>query len=108
MNYGKAIRVCRAAFGLRQAELAARLSIGPSQLSLIEAGKRKPSVQTIEEICRALKIPQPLLLLLASKPEDLQGQADDTLALLSRSLLTLLMSATAEDSRQQRLPLRKQ
>lgn len=107
MNYGKAIRVCRAAFGLRQAELAAHLSIGPSQLSLIESGRRKPSVRTIEEICRALQVPQPLLLLLASSPEDLEHQTDDTLALLGQSLLTLLVSATEEDARQQRLPLRK-
>lgn len=107
MNYAKAIRVCRAAFGLSQSELAAQLSIGPSQLSLIESGKRKPSVRTIDEICQALEVPQPLLLLLGSRPQDLESQSDNTLALLGRSLLSLLASAADSDSGQQRLPLKK-
>ncbi len=36
MNYGKAVKIVRAAQGLTQSELANRLSIGASHLSLIE------------------------------------------------------------------------
>ena len=56
MKYGKAIRICRAAKGLSQKELAAKAGIGSSHVSLIEAGKRSPSLATVEKLCDALKI----------------------------------------------------
>ena len=49
MNYGKAIKIVRTAHGLTQAELTERLSIGPSHLSLIEAGRRQPSLRVLGE-----------------------------------------------------------
>lgn len=104
MDYAKAIRICRAAFGLRQSELAARLGIGPSHLSLIESGKRRPSLETIEDIAVALAIPKPLLMLLASEPQDLKTVHEQDLSRLASSLLRLLVEASAE---QQVLPLGK-
>jgi len=66
MDYGRAIKIVRTAHGLKQSELAERLSVGASHLSLIEAGKRRPSLESLEEISRALKVPLHLLTLLAS------------------------------------------
>lgn len=103
MNYGRAIRICRAAFGIQQAELAARIKIGPSQLSLIEAGKRRPSHEAIEDICRALGIPRSLLSLLAYEPEELEREDDEIVAQLASKLLSLF----AEADRQQKIPFRK-
>ena len=54
MNYGRAIKIVRTAYGLTQSALAERLSIGTSQLSLIEAGKRQPSVRVLHEIVKPL------------------------------------------------------
>jgi transcriptional regulator with XRE-family HTH domain len=104
MNYGKAIRVVRAAYGLSQAELARRLTIGPSQLSLIESGARKPSVRVLEEMSSVLKIPMDLLTALASESKDLarpeqQGYMNE----LGRALLQLLVAANDE---QPELPMK--
>ena len=56
-NYAKAFRIVRAAFGLRQSELAARVPITASQLSLIEAGKRQPSLRVVEGLAAAVALP---------------------------------------------------
>lgn len=93
MNYGKAVRICRAAFGLTQAELAARLKIGPSQVSLIESGKRQPSSRTIEDLSKALGIPRSLLTLLASGPEELAREDEQIVGHLARKLVDLLAEA---------------
>ena len=94
MDYGKAIRICRTAYGLTQAELAERLSIGASQLSLIEAGKRQPSVKVLEEVSGTLNVPPHLLTLLASAPADIDDpQNAPDIAELAKALLRLLVSA---------------
>ena len=92
MNYGKAIRIVRAARGLTQRELAGRLTIGPSQLSLVEAGKRRPSIGVLDEIASAMQVPPHLLTVLASEPDDIEKRIDPTqLAELATSLLELLV-----------------
>jgi transcriptional regulator with XRE-family HTH domain len=102
MDYGRAIRVCRTAYGLTQAQLADRLTIGTSQLSLIELGKRQPSVRVLREVSSALGVPPHLLALLASEPEDLQETNDEeATADLAKALLRFLRSA----GRQPSLPL---
>ena len=105
MDYSKAFRVIRAAFGLRQLELARRLSIGPSQLSLIEAGKRQPSLKTVEDLARAFRIPKALVVLLASEPSELEDDLDVTD--LSRALLRLLVWADKERQSQGPLPFQR-
>jgi transcriptional regulator with XRE-family HTH domain len=92
MNYGRAIKIARTAYGLTQSGLAKRLSIGASQLSLIEAGKRQPSVRVLHEVAVALDVPLHLLTLLASRPEDLNDKVDSKqVAELARALLRLLV-----------------
>jgi transcriptional regulator with XRE-family HTH domain len=94
MNYGKAIKIVRTAHSLSQNELAERLSIGASQLSLIEAGKRQPSLKVLDEISKALGVPPHLLTLLASGPSEIDRKADPKqIAELARSLLELLVSS---------------
>lgn len=96
MNYGKAFRIIRAAFGLQQAQLSTLLRIGPSQLSLIESGKRRPSLGVIDDLSDALRIPKSLITLLASEPAELDMHDNAAVHALARSLLTLLVSASSE------------
>ena len=91
-NYAKAFRICRAAFGLRQSELADRMPITASQLSLIEAGKRQPSVRVVEALGKALGVPTALVALLASTPSDLQREDDSSE--MARALLRVLVAAS--------------
>lgn len=97
-DYGKAFRVIRAAFGLRQSELAERLPVTASQLSLIEAGKRQPSVGLIEALGKAVGVPAALVSLLATPAGELASRSDEDVNDLSRALLRLLASASAERS----------
>lgn len=98
-DYAKAFRIVRAAFGLRQAELADRLPITASQLSLIEAGKRQPSVRVVDALARCLGVPAALITLLASAPADVESQEDAEFSDLARALLRLLVSAKEEPQR---------
>jgi transcriptional regulator with XRE-family HTH domain len=91
MRYGKAIRICRAAKGLSQKQLAARASIGSSHVSLIEAGKRSPSLATVEKLCKALSVPAHLVMLLAAEPGDVQAKHMENLKDLSGMILQLLV-----------------
>ena len=91
MNYGRAIRIVRTAHGLSKAELAGQLTIGASHLSLIERGKRTPSV---DEISTVLRIPPHLLTLLASEPGDLDDPKNaEQVAEMARSLVRVLVAA---------------
>lgn len=72
MDYGKALKVARAVSGLQQKELAERAGLDASYLSLIEMGKRKPSLSVITKLSKALSLPQHLFMLLASEPDDLK------------------------------------
>ena len=95
-NYGKAFRIIRAAFGLKQSELAERMPITASQLSLIEAGKRQPSLRVVNALAAAVGVPAALVSLLASTPQDFESKSDDDLSDLARALLRLLVAAKEE------------
>jgi transcriptional regulator with XRE-family HTH domain len=92
-NYAKAFRIIRAAFGLRQSELADRMPISASQLSLIEAGKRQPSLKVVNALARAVGVPAALVTLLASTTQEVEDRPDDDISDLARALLKLLVSA---------------
>jgi transcriptional regulator with XRE-family HTH domain len=101
-NYAKAFRIVRAAFGLRQAELAERVKISASQLSLIEAGRRQPSLRVVDALARAVGVPAALITLLASTPEEVElGGDDKTVSDLARALLRLLVAAKDEGTNEQ-------
>lgn len=100
-DFAKAFRVIRAAYGLQQAELAERMDISASQLSLIEKGKRQPSLKVIGRLGSATGVPTPLISLLASQPEEMANQ---DIADLSQALLRLLINASKDQ--QQSLPLK--
>ena len=95
-NYAKAFRIVRAAFGLKQSELAARMPITASQLSLIEAGKRQPSLRVVNGLAEAVGVPAALVSLLASAPSDVEAKPNEDISDLARALLRLLVTAKEE------------
>lgn len=92
-DYAKAFRIIRAAFGLRQSELAERMPITASQLSLIEAGKRQPSLRVVDGLAKAVGVPTAFISLLASTPDEFESKSDEDISDLARALLRLLVSA---------------
>jgi transcriptional regulator with XRE-family HTH domain len=79
--------------------LAERMPVSASQLSLIEAGKRKPSLRVVDGLAAAVGVPAALISLLASAPGEIEAKADDDISDLARALLRLLVAAKEQPQR---------
>lgn len=90
-DYARAFRIIRAAFGLKQLELAARMSISVSQLSLIEAGKRNATPKVIGALAKATKAPVELVDLLAASGREVGKKSHREIAQTASLLLKLLV-----------------
>ncbi len=95
MEYGRALKVCRAALELTQQDVAKKAQITTSYLSLIEGGKRSPSLATLERISKAMGVPTHLVMLLAAGPQEIPGPERKKLGVISKSLLDLLAGRSA-------------
>jgi len=56
LQLGEAVWIARDRSGMTQAKLASRLHVSRSQVANIEGGRFAPSIQTLEEIARALNV----------------------------------------------------
>ena len=101
MNYSKAIRVARSLADMSQGQLADRAEIDRSYLSLIESGKRQPTIETLEKLAQALKMPFHLLSLLGSEESDVEKANPGQIESLSLALTKLLMHVDSNDSNEE-------
>jgi transcriptional regulator with XRE-family HTH domain len=92
MDYSKAVRIARSLADMSQRELAERVSIDPTLISMIENGRRKPTREILENISEALDIPFHLFALLATESEDLSTGDSDTIQRLAVGLSKLLLT----------------
>ena len=99
MDYGKAIRIIRSIAGLQQKQLAKIAGVDASLISLIEKGKRKPGLSTVEKITNALQVPQHLFTLLAAESEDLKTSAPEEIQRASESLARILLGNAQKATR---------
>jgi transcriptional regulator with XRE-family HTH domain len=99
MDYSKAIRVARALADVPQRQLAKRISVDASLISMLESGRRKPSLETLEKISAALGIPFHLFTLLASEPEDVRNTDSETIHRLAIGLSKLLLGGGQDETR---------
>jgi transcriptional regulator with XRE-family HTH domain len=93
MNLAKAVRTARAARGLSQKQLAELSGLDPSYVSLLEAGKRNPSVSIVESIARAMGVPSAVLMLFGSEQSDLKYINKEDAQKLGGALLAALAEA---------------
>lgn len=104
MDYGRAVRTCRAIRGWQQEDVARRSGLSASYVSLVEAGKRAPSSAAVGKLAKGLDVPEALLVLLATDVSRLPN-ADSTLFDdLGRSLLGLLVEAGNREPSEERVP----
>jgi transcriptional regulator with XRE-family HTH domain len=92
MEYGKGIRIARAIAGIRQKQLAKLSGLDASHISLIEKGKRQPSLEALEKLSKALNVPQDLLILLAAEPNDLKSRTPGEIHRVAESLANMLLN----------------
>ena len=57
MTLGNAIKVVRTATGMKQREVAAKIGVTANYLSLVESGKREPSISVLNRLAKMLGIP---------------------------------------------------
>lgn len=97
MDYGKAVRIARAAAGLQQQELAQKAGLTPGYISLVEMGRRNPSPSALRKLSRALGIPPHLLTLLATEPEDADLLDQKEIESIGNALLSLVLNTRRDD-----------
>lgn len=59
---GKKIRVFRELAGVRQGELAKRVGVSPNYISLVENGRREPSLKFLKRLAHEFDLPISVLL----------------------------------------------
>ena|SRR5215469_9915178 len=99
MNYPKAIRIARALADISQRELARRVSIDASLVSMFESGKRTPSLESLEKIASALGVPFHLFTLLATESKDVRTTDSEALHRLAVGLGKLVLGGGESDLR---------
>lgn len=83
--------MARAFSGLQQQQLAEKAEIDASYISLIEQGKRTPSVKLIHKISKAIGIPPYLFTFLAMESEDTELLDKAELASIGEALTKLVL-----------------
>ena len=90
VNLGTSIRLLRVRQDLTLAALAEKADLSVSYLSLVEAGKREPSLEALREIAKALGVPTFALMALAMPLEDLRAIPGAANSKLLEALMLLL------------------
>ena len=98
MDIGRAIRFCRQQKGLTQPQLAERAALSPSYLSVLETGKRDPSLSSLQSIARGLGVPLSVLLFVAADPSDVETLTPEMHEKLAAATMKLLTAS--RDDRQ--------
>ncbi len=62
---GTVLKVARVTKRWRQKDLAARIGITPNYMSMVENGRREPSITLIKKMSKALNVPLGKLLWIA-------------------------------------------
>lgn len=101
MDIGRAIRFCRQQKGLTQPQLAERAELSASYLSVLEKGKRDPSLSSLQGIARGLGVPLSVLMFVAAEPSDVETLSPDLQEKLAAATMKLL--AASRDDRQSAL-----
>jgi len=96
MDIGRAIRFCRQQKGLTQPQLAQRAALSASYLSVLETGKRDPSLSSLQSIARGLGVPLSVLLFVAADPSDVETLTLEMYEKLAAATMNLL-TATRND-----------
>src|SRR5437870_1318252 len=103
MNIGESIKLVRAIAGLTQEEMATRLDVTTTYLSLLENGKAKPSLSFLERVENEFGVPKSFLVWnthFQSKTKD--PALSERYRLLGEQMLELAMTLIRRSTRKVR------
>lgn len=92
MKIGRALKTCRTAKNLSLIQLSELAGLSQSYLSMIESGKREPSLTLLEKVVKSLELPMPIFLFLAAEKDELSGLDQETIDRLSAAVLDVVRS----------------
>ena len=76
-------------------QLAKRIGLSKSYLSLLERNERDPPLSTLKRIAQALGLPFSVLILLGTPPEELEGISPVGAEKLAAAMMKILQAAGA-------------
>jgi len=80
VNLGLRLKLFRVAAGFKQRDVAARLEVTVNYVSMVERGKREPTLRYLQEFARAVDIPAAVLLWEPAEASKQQPEAADLYA----------------------------
>jgi len=86
MKIGTTIKELRIQKAIKQGDLANRIGISQTSLSLIESGVKQPSQDTLKKVCAILEIPQPFIYYLSLEESDIPDNKKDLFKALEPKL----------------------
>ncbi|HEV7427836.1 MAG TPA: helix-turn-helix transcriptional regulator [Thermoanaerobaculia bacterium] len=90
MNIPRAIKTCRLARRMSQSELAERTNLSAAYISLIESGKKQPTIPTLDAIAEAFELSLDVLMLTAIDYEQVRRSQKAVSDLFGQMLLALV------------------
>ncbi len=90
MNLGIEIKSLRQKKNLKQVELSTLSGLSQSYLSLIEKGEKKPTLDVLTQIAKALSIPMPVLVFCALDENDVEESKLELFRQMSPSIKSLI------------------
>lgn len=92
MNLGETIKLLRKRNGLNQSQLAELCEITVTYLSLIENGKKEPTLSLLKTIANSLQVPLPILLFSALTEEDIPESRKEFFNVIKPSIDSMLQN----------------
>lgn len=101
MELARAIKLIRTASGMKQKEISAKLGVTANYFSLIENGRREPSISFLKRLAAVLSVPIGLFFLWEPDNEKHSDRIDQVRALLA-GLEAMRLSASQGRGRKRR------
>ena len=98
MNLGNSIKAFRKERKLSQSDLAGMCGITSTYLSLVENGKKEPTIALIKIIAEKLEVPLPILIFSAITDEDIPIEKKELFELVKPSVDSILQKLISEDA----------
>lgn len=97
MELGKAIKALRKKKDLNQGEFSKRIGITQSYLSGIEKGRKKPSIEVVESIAKAIGVPLAVLFWFTLEEKDVHPDKLEAYNMIKPSVDKLVFSIFGND-----------
>lgn len=98
MKIGDSIKALRKQKGFGQRQLAEMCNITVTYLSLIETGKKEPTLALLRSIANALKTPLPILLFSTLSNDDIPESKRDFFDMVKPTIDSLLQQLISDNA----------